>query len=310
MTAHADQPYSRASITAVDGVPVFVESSQLGELERKTQADYDLVADEFYDNAVDWLFQSFYEDEDRVRDGMIDLMSLTPSSRVLEIGCGTGRDSFRIAKRLGDKGIFFMQDLSPNMVLKTRKTMEAAKKKIGSTCKEHYFVSDAVNLPFPDGYFDAVYHFGGFNNFSEPKRSLKEFARITRKGGKVVVGDESVPPWLEGTEFAEIVCVNNPLFRHKVPLHTLPECARDVAVRWVLGSCFYVIDFRVDEGTPKLNLDLPHKGHRGGTMRTRYFGQLEGVPLTTKKMAQEAAAKAGLSLSDWLDKMIRKSGNG
>ena len=108
MSNSANLPYSQAPVTVVDGIPNFINVSQLGELEKRTQTDYDLVADEFYDNAVDWLFKSFYEDEDKVRGGMIDLLSLSPSSRVLEIGCGTGRDSFRIAKRLGDKGIFFV----------------------------------------------------------------------------------------------------------------------------------------------------------------------------------------------------------
>ena len=307
MNKKSTKPYIYPPFTAKDDIPVFMDAAKLGELEKKTRSEYDLVADEFYDNAVDWLFKSFYEDEDQVRNAMIDLLALKPTSRVLEIGCGTGRDSFRIARRLGAQGILFLQDLSHNMVKKTQKTIDAYRKKNGLDCKINYFVSDALSLPFCDGYFDAVFHFGGFNNFSKPKESMNEFARITKKGGKVVVGDESVPPWLEGTPFGEIVCVNNPLFRHKAPLHAIPECARDVAVRWILGSCFYLIDFRVGEGTPRLNLDLPHQGRRGGTLRTRYYGQLEGVSLDAKKIAQAAADKQGISLHDWLDQMIRKS---
>ncbi len=240
---------SGLSFKVEDGLPVFLDAARLGEMEKKTQSEYDLVADEFYDNAVHWLFESFYEDEDKVRDGMVDLLNLQSKSRVLEIGCGTGRDSFRIARRLGAEGTLFLQDLSRNMVLKTQKTMNAYRKKHGRGCETHYFVSDGLHLPFPDGFFDAVFHFGGFNNFSKPKESLNEFARLTKKGGKVVVGDESVPPWLEGSVFGEIVCVNNPLFRHKVPLHAIPECARDVTVRWILGNCFYLIDFRVSTST-------------------------------------------------------------
>ena len=297
---------SGLAFTIEDGIPVFLDVTKLGELEKNTQSEYDLVANDFYDNAVDWLFESFYEDETKVREGMVDLLNLHPESRVLEIGCGTGRDSFRIGRRLGAKGILYLQDLSRNMVIKTRKTIDSYRKEHGLDCETNYFVSDALHLPFPDNYFDAVFHFGGFNNFSAPKESLSEFARITKKGGKVVIGDESVPPWLENSTFGDIVCVNNPLFRHKVPLHAIPECARDVTVRWILGGCFYLIDFRVDRGTPLLNLDLPHKGRRGGTMRTRYYGQLEGVSLEAKKMAQTAAAKQGVSLHEWLDQVIRK----
>jgi ubiquinone/menaquinone biosynthesis C-methylase UbiE len=297
---------SGLSFKVDDGIPVFLDPDKLGDLEKKTQVEYDQVADQFYDNAVDWLFESFYEDEEKVREGMVDLLNLSPKSCVLEIGCGTGRDSFRIGRRLGKGGVLFLQDLSRNMVKKTQKTIDSYRKEHGLDCETHFFVSDALHLPFPDGFFDAVFHFGGFNNFSMPKESLKEFARITQKGGKIIVGDESVPPWLDGTTFGEIVCVNNPLFRHKVPLHAIPECARDVTVRWILGSCFYLIDFRREEGPPSLNLDLPHKGRRGGTMRTRYYGQLEGVSLEAKKMAQVAAEKQGVSLHEWLDRIIHK----
>ena len=66
-----------------------------------------------------------------------------------------------------------------------------------------------------------------------------------------------------------------------------------------------MIDFVVGEGEPPVNLDLPHKGRRGGTLRTRYFGQLEGVTLEAKKLANEAAKKKGLSMHEWLDKLVK-----
>uniref|UniRef100_A0A6M3L935 Putative methyltransferase n=1 Tax=viral metagenome TaxID=1070528 RepID=A0A6M3L935_9ZZZZ len=298
---------SGLSFTIEDSIPVFLDIARLGELEKKTQSEYDLMADEIYDNAVDWLFESFYEDENKIRESMIDLLNLHPKSCVLEVGCGTGRDSFRIGRRLGVGGVLFLQDFSRNMVIKAKKTIDFHHKEHRKKYETHYFISDALYLPFPDDFFDAVFHFGGFNNFSKPEESLNEFARITKKGGKIVIGDESVPPWLERSTFGKIICANNSLFHHKVPLHAIPECARDVTVRWILGGCFYLIDFYIDQGTPPLNLDLPHKGRRGGTMRTRYYGRLEGVSIDAKKMAEKMAIKQGISLHDWLDRIIRKA---
>jgi SAM-dependent methyltransferase len=185
--------------------------------------------------------------------------------------------------------------------------LEQDRQQLGLTCDVYYFVSCGSHLPFSDGYFDAVFHFGGFNNFANQKKSMVEIARIVRTGGRVVIGDESLPPWLEGTEFGEIVTTNNPLFRHKIPLDSLPSNAREVVVRWVIGGCFYLIDYTVGEGTPPLNLDLPHKGWRGGTMRTRYFGRLEGVTPEAKEMAIEAARRSGLSLHQWLDTVVRQA---
>ncbi len=289
------------------GVPVFLPLTLLSETEQETQAEYDASAEQKYDAAVDWLFQSFYEDEDDVREQMIDLLHLTPDANVLEIGSGTGRDSFRIARKLGKRGEFFVQDLSEQMVLKTRERLEAESQKLGLSAKIDYFVSTARFLPFPEGFFDAVFHFGGFNNFSEPKKTLAEMTRIVKQGGRVVFGDEALPPWLEGTEFGEMIVTNNPLFKHKAPLEHLPVNAREVTLRWILGGCFYLIDFKVGDGPPPVNIDLPHKGWRGGTMRTRYYGQLEGVTPEARKMAIEAAKAQGVSVHEWLDSLVRKA---
>src|SRR5690242_17047388 len=173
------------------GIPVFIPFSMLTEIERQTQAEYDESAEQKYDAAVDWQFRSFYENEDDVRERMIELLEIHSNSRVLEIGCGTGRDSYRIARRLGEHGEFFVQDLSEQMVLKARQRLEREGGHAYSAEIE-YFASTARFLPFADGFFDAVFHFGGFNNFSEPKKTLAEMTRVVKTNGRVVFGDEAL----------------------------------------------------------------------------------------------------------------------
>jgi ubiquinone/menaquinone biosynthesis C-methylase UbiE len=289
-----------------NGVPIFLPAQLLSDEEEATRAEYDAVAEEKYDAAVTWLFRSFYENEDNVREQMIDRLQLTSEAKVLEIGAGTGRDSFHIARKLGQGGQFFIQDLAEPMVNKARQRLQSESKKSG-LAKIEYFVSTARFLPFPDQFFDAVFHFGGFNNFSEPKKTLLEITRVVKPGGRIVFGDESLPPWLEGTEFGEMIVTNNPLFKHKVPLEHLPMNAREVALRWVLGGCFYLIDFKVGEGPPAVDIDLPHKGWRGGTIRTRYYGRLEGVTPEARDLAIACAKKEGVSVHDWLDALVRKA---
>jgi ubiquinone/menaquinone biosynthesis C-methylase UbiE len=289
----------------IDGVPNLLWPPDLTVLERKTKAEYNRVAEQIYDTAVDWQFEALHENEEAIRELMVDMLNPRPDGRILEVGCGTGRDSFRLARRLNGHGALFMQDLSPNMVQACIKRMATQDGKFHFNCMLQYSVSNASYLPFPSESFDSVFHFGGFNEFADQKRAAAEFTRVVKPGGIVLFGDESVGPWLRGTEFGNIVATNNPLFNHELPLSALPVCARDVNVRWVIGNCFYVITFRKGDGTPPLDLDLPHQGWRGGTMRTRYFGVLEGVTPEAKELAKKAAAKTGLSMHEWLDRLVR-----
>jgi ubiquinone/menaquinone biosynthesis C-methylase UbiE len=292
--------------TVVDGVPNLVWPRELSSIEQKAMREYDHVADEIYDAALDWQFAALYEDEETVRELMVNMLGIRPDARILEVGCGTGRDSYRLARRLDSRGVLFLQDLSPNMVHTCAKRMAERDQEMHFKCGLNYSISNATYLPFPSNFFDAVFHFGGFNEFSDHRRASAEFARVVKVGGTVLFGDESVGPWLRETEFGRIVTANNPLFNHKLPLDSIPDCARDVSIRWIMANCFYVVTFRKGDGPPPLNLDLPHKGWRGGTMRSRYFGVLEGVDPETKELARKAAASVGLSVSEWLDRLVRK----
>jgi ubiquinone/menaquinone biosynthesis C-methylase UbiE len=289
-----------------DGVPNLLWPPELSAIEAKTKSEYDRVAEQIYDAALDWQFAALREDEETVRELMVNMLGPKPDWRILEVGCGTGRDSFRLARRLNAQGALFMQDLSPNMVHTCLKRMDTYDTQLHFKCTLTYSISNATHLPFSSDFFDAVFHFGGFNEFSDHKRTAEEFARVVKPGGIVLFGDESVAPWLRGTEFAGIVTANNALFNHELPLKSLPVCARDVNVRWIMGNCFYVITFRKGDGPPPLDLDLPHRGWRGGTMRSRYFGVLEGVTPEAKELVKKAAASVGLSVHEWLDRVVRR----
>jgi len=290
----------------IEGIPNLVWPQELSDQEHKTQVEYDRVAEQIYDAALDWQFAALHQTEEDVRELMVNMLGLKPDARILEVGCGTGRDSYRLARRLDASGELHLQDLSPGMVHSCRRRMNKIAADQPFACSLDYSVSNAGYLPYSDGFFDAVFHFGGFNEFSDKPRAAAEFARVTKLGGTVLFGDESVGPWLRDAEFGKIVTTNNPLFAHPLPLEALPLSARDVNVRWIMANCFYVISFVKGDGPPPLNLDLKHKGWRGGSMRSRYFGVMEGITPEAKELAKQAAARAGLSVHDWLDQLVRK----
>jgi SAM-dependent methyltransferase len=170
-----------------------------------------------------------------------------------------------------------------------------------------YSIANAMYLSFSDNTFDAAHHFGGMNTFSDIERCLKELTRVVKPGGKVVVGDESMAPWLRHTEFGKIMMNSNPLLKYHIPFNKIPVEARDVKVEWIMMGAFFVLDYTVGEAEPEANYHIPIPSERGGSHWTRYYGKLEGVKDETKKMAYRAQKKSGKSMSDWLDSVVRSA---
>lgn len=284
----------------VDGIPNFLLPGELSEKALSVASFYD-GRSETYDQYLHLTFFTHGEDELKIRNGFADALDLKPDSKVLEIAAGSGRDSEIIAQRLGPNGKLFLQDISNGMLQKARKRMS------GCAVPISYALADAGALPHPDNTFDCVFSFGGLGEFPDIRGALAEMVRVCRPGGKIVVGDESIPVWLRSTEFAKILSTTNPQFMAPLPLEHMPLEARDVCVRWVIGGVFYLIEFRVAEGPPTGNFDYPIPGPRGGTLRSRYEGQLEGVTPEAKELAHQARQKRGLSMHAWLEEAVRKA---
>jgi ubiquinone/menaquinone biosynthesis C-methylase UbiE len=283
-----------------NGIPDLTFPSELQGAAKEAREYYEGVAG-IYDDVGHLTFRIQFTDEDQTRRDLAKLLELKPSSRVLEIACGTGRDSVWIAAHLGPEAEFYLQDITPAMLAQCQGKLKT------STVPIECVVANACFLPFPDNYFDAVFSFGGLGVFGDIKRSFREMVRVGKVGAKVVAGDESMPQWLYESEFGRILLDNNPLFKNPIPLDCLPVEARNVVVRYVLNGLYYVIEFAVGEGEPKADFDLVIPGRRGGTLRTRYHGRLEGVTPETKKLAERARATSGKSMHQWLDEVVQEA---
>lgn len=284
-----------------NGIPDFVCPRVLKKEDREARDLYERVADE-YDEYIPLTFLTFNEDESDVRTALVEKLELRRSSRVLEVGCGTGRDSRIIADRLGSEGELFLQDLTQTVLEKCRNSPLTR-----ADVPVDWSLANASHLPFADAYFDACFHFGGLNTFADIGRALDEMTRVTKVGGKVVVGDEGIAPWLRETEFAKILINYNSHFESTPPLEHLPVRASNPRLEWIMGDAFYVLDYVVSEGEPGANFDFEIPGVRGGTHRTRYYGLLEGVTAEAKRLAQRAREKRGVSMHEWLDAVVREA---
>jgi len=70
-------------------------------------------------------------------------------------------------------------------------------------------------------------------------------------------------------------------------------------------GAFFVLEFTVGEGEPVANYHIPIPSERGGTHWTRYYGTLEGVDPEIKKIALKAREKIGISMHQWLNKIVK-----
>jgi SAM-dependent methyltransferase len=107
-----------------------------------------------------------------LRDGAVT------GRRVMEVGAGSGRDLLALA-RAGAKGVVL--DYSPASLEIVRRL--AREQGIAVDLVR----ADALAMPFRDGAFDVVFHQGLLEHFRDPQPLLRENARVTAKGGRVVV---------------------------------------------------------------------------------------------------------------------------
>ena len=282
-------------------IAVFLDYNEATESQSETVESYARIIS-YYDKAIEWLFASTLTNEAALREKMVDELRLSVNSRVLDVGAGTARDSVEILRRLGPEGLLYVHDISVEML----RTAKLRLSSCGYEAPYRLIQGPAGRLPFDDGALDALYSFGGLNEFGDFSAVLEEFSRVVRIGGRIVVGDEGIAPWLVGSEHHRILAANNPIFfSNPLPIDRLPENAHDVSLSWVLGNAFYLFSFTVGSDVPPLDLDLEHQGRRGGSLRTRYFGALDGVDPTLRRHVEAAALKEGVSLKRWLEDGLR-----
>ena len=108
-----------------------------------------------------------------------------PNALILDVACGTGDLAIELQQHAEAK-IIGTDFCRPMLAV-------AAEKNSRNKLSIPYLEGDGMKLSFPDETFEAVTIAFGLRNFSNWLDGLKEFRRVLKKGGKLIVLEFSAP---------------------------------------------------------------------------------------------------------------------
>ena len=124
-----------------------------------------------YDRYLGPLFFHGYADDLAAR------VPVTDGVRVLEVACGTGIVTERLARRVQGRGSLVATDLNEAM-------LAHAQRRLGPRLAVEWRQADGTRLPFEDGSFDVVVCQFGLMFFPDKAAGVAEAYRVLRSGGR------------------------------------------------------------------------------------------------------------------------------
>ncbi|MBX5467738.1 MAG: class I SAM-dependent methyltransferase [Firmicutes bacterium] len=143
----------------------------------------------------------------------LDLLDLRPGLRVLDVGCGTGRATRAMARRVGRGGEVVGLDPSRGMLEVARMDHRPGPEMAAL----HWVEGEAEALPFEDRQFDRVTAQFSLRNTRRWPQALAEMVRVLKPEGRLLILDVLQPVTnLGGMAWAGL----------KAALSTLPPAER------------------------------------------------------------------------------------
>ena len=114
---------------------------------------------------------------EEMRDTAMSMIDIQQDDMVLDVGCGTGFATEALIERSDN---VYGLDQSAHQ-------LENAWKKLGKHDPVTFTFGDAERLPFASNTFDVVWSSGSIEYWPNPVLALREFNRVLKPGGEVLV---------------------------------------------------------------------------------------------------------------------------
>lgn len=126
----------------------------------------------------------------RWRKFAVKMAEVMPGDHVLDVACGTGDLTQAFAKH-SDAEKATGVDFTPAMLSFAGEKQRKLAPDIAA--KITYAEGDAQHLAFPDAQFNVVSIAWGIRNVANPMQALREFRRVLKPGGRLIVLEFSNP---------------------------------------------------------------------------------------------------------------------
>jgi ubiquinone/menaquinone biosynthesis C-methylase UbiE len=134
-----------------------------------------------WDKAVDLYEHSWQHQLAPVQTRLLEMAAIRPGERVLDVACGTGLVTRRVARQVGERGTVVGVDVAGKMVAYAQQV--AGNQRLPQVT---WARMDAEELLLPDGTFDVALCALGLMYVPHPSKALQEMHRVLKPGGRAV----------------------------------------------------------------------------------------------------------------------------
>lgn len=163
-----------------NGIPRFTEMEDAGQAQTRDAFGFKWARQDTYDSAASrdrmgrWLVERYGFPS--VDDWAAHFSGF---ERVLDVGCGGGLSSgtWLVSPGWNGRAMWVGVDIST--------AVDVAQSRLGKIANTHFVQADALELPFANGTFDAVFSEGVLHHTPSTRSALLSAARVLAAGGEI-----------------------------------------------------------------------------------------------------------------------------